>query len=240
MRGVDCICHTCSPLSEAIRELLANTEISAPTGMGYSKKTSETSWRVKKFPGKLAATLPQFLAHNQERSDQRCCRGALSVWGGNISFTESGIGIRVISAVVQRRTFPMKLPSHAWAKAYPDKPQATTGINVKNWTKYICISMTVLLNKIRLELPQYLREWLVALRFTKVNAISFTTQNLAKKIIRFIHQDLFSFPACGLAFLMLSFYINTVLYQLLHYFAPGRDCLPELHFFSPFQNIGLF
>jgi len=70
----------------------------------------------------------------------------------------------------------------------------------------------------------------VALSFTKVNAISFTTQNLPIKIIGFICQDLFSITACGLAFMILSFYINTVLYQLLHYFAPGRDWLPELLF----------
>lgn len=101
----------------------------------------------------------------------------------------------------------------------------------------------VLLNEVRLKLTQYLTEWHVALRFSKVGAVSFTTQNLAKKIIRFICQELFPIPACGLAFLILSFYINTVLYQLLHYFAPGRDWLPELP--SPptphsFQNIGLF
>lgn len=99
----------------------------------YSRKTLETSWIVKKVQEKLAATSPQFLAHNQERSAQRGCRGPLSIWGGNVSFTESSIGIRAMPAVVSREgLFPMNLLSHPQAKAYPDKPQATTGINVKN------------------------------------------------------------------------------------------------------------
>lgn len=97
------------------------------------KKTLETRWIVKKVQEKLAATSPEFLAHNQERSAQRGCRGPLSIWGGNVSFTESSIGIRAIPAVVSREgLFPMNLLSHPRAKAYPDRPQATTGINVKN------------------------------------------------------------------------------------------------------------
>lgn len=72
--------------------------------------------------------------------------------------------------------------------------------------------------------------------------LTFQLKNLPKNIIRFICQDLLSIPACRLAFTILSFYINAVLYQLLHYFAPGRDGLPELSFFFfsfPFENIGL-
>lgn len=131
------------------------------------------------------------------------------------------------------------MPEQKLIQINPKLPLALMWRTELNIYIYIYVSKTVLLNKIRLERTHYLREWLVALRFTKVNAISFTTRNLAKKIIRFSHQDIFSIPACGLAFLILSFYVNTVLYQLLHYFAPGRNCLPELHFFFPFSKYWL-
>lgn len=60
--------------------------------------------------------------------------------------------------------------------------------------------MIVLLNKVCL---RYLPEWHVILRFTEVNDVIFTTQSIVTKTFKFIWQDLFSIPPCGLAFKIL-------------------------------------
>lgn len=48
--------------------------------------------------------------------------------------------------------------------------------------------MMVLLNKVCL---RYLTERYVILRFIEVNAVTFITESLAKKTLKFIWQDLF-------------------------------------------------
>lgn len=88
--------------------------------------------------------------------------------------------------------------------------------------------MMVLLNKVCL---RYLTERYVILRFIEVNAVTFITESLAKKTLKFIWQDLFSISPCGLAFKIL--HCTLILVYISYVILPlaGTGC--QIHLLFP-------